>query len=416
VKLVLVRSGLFDQVVSSKAPVDLPWSDLQQASLDLSLEKWVRREGGVAYLELDVFAAALYLLSLREEQVNPARDANGRFLAQHSAAPDGFFELPVVNRLFEALAKLVCSVLGLPYTQPREQQTIALTHDVDLMRKYGGAGSVARGLGRMLTSPAAGLKEMKSALAVNTGGKRDPYDSFDDLFAIKERISAPSTFFMMTKSGGQHDCDYQLNDAGVRQMLLRARTFGDEIGVHPGWDSGTSAERLDAEAKAVAAANGQTVNGSRQHYLRFTAPQTWRHLGAAHLRYDASVGFPDRAGFKSGWSGAYHPFDLETMQSLPVLEVPLVCMDVTLAAYEKIPAELCLERLTNLLDASTDHIRGGTFVFLWHNSIADREMFPGYWDVFEYFFSIASGSARFVTLNQLCEEYNSESRIQNSEL
>jgi hypothetical protein len=416
IRLVLLRTPLLDQVLTSRTPVPLPWSDLQQAAHDRTLDKWVRRENGVAYLELDIFAAALYLLSLREEQLNPTRDPNGRFLASHSAAPDGFFEVPVINRLFEALAKLLCEVLSLPYSPPREQQTIALTHDIDLVRKHGGAGAIGRSLGRMITSPSAGLKQFRSALAVNTGGQRDPYDSFDDLFAIKERISAQSTFFMMTRSGGQHDCDYQLNDANIRQLLLRARTFGDEIGVHPGWDSCTSADRFTAEAKAVASANGQPVNGSRQHYLRFTAPQTWRHAATAGLRYDASVGFPDRCGFKAGWSGVYRPFDLERMQEAPILEIPLICMDVTLAAYEKIPAELCLERLTNLLDASTDHIRGGAFVFLWHNTIADREMFPGYWDTFEYFFSIASGSARFVTLNQLCDEYHSEFRIQNSEL
>ena len=150
-----------------------------------------------------------------------------------------------------------------------------------------------------------------------------------------------------------------------------------------------------------------TVTGSRQHYLRFSMPETWRHLASAGLRYDSTMGFADRAGFRMGWSGPLPVFDIGTQRELPLLEIPLTCMDVTLAVYEKIAPELALERLTNLLDAACE-ASGGAFVFLWHNTIADQVRYPGYWDTFEYFFSIASGSARFLTLNQLCDEYETQ--------
>jgi hypothetical protein len=388
-----------------ESPGRLDFAALLRAAQPGGLGKFVSRENGALTLRLDIIAAAFWCLTRAEERTDSRRDPHGRFLCAYSAAPPEFYDVPVVNRWFENLGTLLRQELGLAADPPRERQTIALTHDIDLMRKYAGAGSVVRGIGRMLKNPAAGLRDTKAAAAVNFSGQRDPYDSFDDLYAIKERISAHSTFFMMTGSGGQHDCDYRLEDANARNLLLRARTFGDEIGVHPGWDSGTRPEQIASEVREVERANGQPVLGSRQHYLRFEAPQTWRHLAAAGVKYDSSMGFPDRSGFRCGWSGVLRPYDVEQQKELDVLEIPLVCMDVTLAAYEKIPAELCLERLTNLLDASTDHVRGGAFVFLWHNSIADRDMFPGYWDTFEYFFSIASGSARFVTLASLCEEY-----------
>ncbi|MGI8908412.1 MAG: polysaccharide deacetylase family protein [Candidatus Sumerlaeaceae bacterium] len=394
---------------------------LLRAAAPGDLREFVTNEGRRELtLELDIIAAAFWCLTRAEERATADEsdahllsdrvDLHGRFPAEFSHAPLEFYEIPVVNRWFENLSALIRERLGLPVESPQEQQTIALTHDVDLLHKYRGLAGLGRSVGRVLKNPGAGLNDLKAATAVNFSGRRDPYDSFDDLYGIKERISAHSTFFMMTKSGGEHDCDYRLEDPAVRSLMLRARTFGDEIGVHPSWNSGTSAEMIAREVKAVEAANGQSVRGSRQHYLRFHAPHTWRHLAAAGVRYDSSLGFPDRAGFRCGWSGAFRPFDTDTMQELPILEIPLVCMDITLAAYEKIPAELCLERLTNLLDASCDHIRGGALVFLWHNSIADRDTFKGYWDTFEYFFSIASGSARFVTLNQLCDEYEQPGR------
>ena len=90
---------------------------------------------------------------------------------------------------------------------------------------------------------------------------------------------------------------------------------------------------------------------------------------------------------------------------LPIVEIPLVLMDVSLAVYEKIPSEKALEHLAALIEAS--NVRGGAFVFLWHNIMRDKVAFPGYWDTFEYFFFAAAGSARFVTLSQLCEEFDS---------
>ena len=171
-------------------------------------------------------------------------------------------------------------------------------------------------------------------------------------------------------------------------------------------DSPERPDMISREKSKLEQALGGAITGSRQHYLRFSVPQTWRHLGSAGLRYDSTLGYPDRAGFRLGWSGPLPLFDLESQKELPILEIPLICMDVTLAVYEKIAPELALERLTNLLDAACE-AHGGAFVFLWHNTIADRIRYPGFWDTFEYFFSIASGSARFVTLNQLCDEHES---------
>ena len=227
----------------------------------------------------------------------------------------------------------------------------------------------------------------------------DPYDSYDQLYMLKERVSAPSTFFFLGSQPGAPNGDYHVSDHECRSLFTRARTYGDEIAMHGSWDSGNHSGQMKAEKEAIESASSTTIQGARQHYLRFNTPDTWKHLATAGVRYDSTGGFPDRAGFKYGWSGCFQPFDLAAMTTLPILEIPLICMDVTIANYEKIPAELALERLTNLLDASCDNVPGGAFVFLWHNIIGDRVAYPGYWDTFEYFFSVASGSARFVTLS-----------------
>ncbi|MGB9693011.1 MAG: hypothetical protein ACPL7D_12685, partial [Candidatus Sumerlaeaceae bacterium] len=141
----------------------------------------------------------------------------------------------------------------------------------------------------------------------------------------------------------------------------------------------------------------------RQHYLRFSVPDTWYIQGQCGLRYDTSVGFADRAGFRCGWSGCLRPFDVEKRMELPIIELPLVAMDITLAVYEKLPAEKAIERFARLLDAS--ETRGGAFVLLWHNTLHDHRAFPGYWDTMEYFLFASAGTAEFVTAARLCEEF-----------
>jgi len=355
--------------------------------------------------QLDLLATCFWIVTRAEEYFPFAtRDVHGRFLAANSAVPLAAYDQPLVARALLLLAQ----DLGL--AQPKgaalgATQNVAITHDLDLLQKYQGGAGMRRMLGRMVREPGKASGELKRGLPVLLGSGRDPYDSFDALFTIKERISAPSTWFFMTESGGQ-DADYELSDARIRNVLIQARNYRDEFALHSSWNAEASPNGLATQRAKVARSTSAAAAGVRPHYLRFTVPQTWRLMAEAGFRYSSSLGFADRCGFRCGWSGPFRPFDLLTMQELPIIEIPLVCMDMTLSVYEKVSAELALERLTNLLDASCEGLPLGAFVFLWHNTIADRAEHPGYWDTFEYFFSIASGSSTFVTLSHLCDQFD----------
>ena len=363
------------------------------------------------HLKCDVFASAFYLLSGYHDWVTTKRDQHGRVLAADIDLPPETWDLPVVNHWLRQLNELLNVIMTgeVPDTPSRPsvpgQQTICLTHDVDLLRKYS-RSSLPRHFERALKGGTA-AQELKRARAVLGGRERDPYDSIEQFYTVKERVSAQSTFFFMGSAPSSRNGDYRVSDRAVKEIIIRAKTFGDEIGLHGSWESAERPELIQREKDAVEKAAGVPVQGNRQHYLRFQNPKTWQGVTKAGLRYDATGGFPDRCGFKYGWSGCFKPFDLEAMKPHEFYEIPLVCMDVTLAAYEKIPAELALERLTNLLDASCENVPGGAFTFLWHNTMGDKVAYPGYWDTFEYFFSVASGSARFITLSQLCDEADS---------
>ncbi|MBX7245978.1 MAG: polysaccharide deacetylase family protein [Candidatus Sumerlaeaceae bacterium] len=356
----------------------------------------------VAVLGFDLIASAFWFLTRYEEYVNSTPDQHGRFLCEHSLAPPELYDQPVVNRWFENLYSLILEGLKIPKPAFTRRQTVALTHDVDLMRKYRGLRGARRFMSDTLTMRSS-AEEVRHASMVLAGLRRDPYDSFDQLFQLKEKLGAQSTFFFMAGGKTGHDCDYSLADSDVRQLMSRVRSNRDEIALHPSYETLTSPALIRSEAETLRKEMVKPLRGSRQHYLRFAVPETWRALVDAGIRYDSSLGFADRAGFRCGWSGCFHPFDLEKREVLPIIEIPLVVMDVSLAVYEKVPAEQSLERLAHLLDAS--HTEGGAYVLLWHNIMNDRATFPGYWDTLEYFIFAAAGSARFITLNNLCDEF-----------
>lgn len=404
------RSPFFGPAFLKSPDAPPGFNQLAQAARGRAFSEVVIRESESLSLPLDVLAASFFLLSGYLDLTISQRDAHGRLLSSYTGLPETTWDLPLVNHWFRQLNELLAEVItpgAAPQPAPQAgfgaTQTICLTHDVDLLRKYR-TGALPRHLVRAAKAGNLGT-EWAASRAVLSGKTRDPYDSFDALYTVKERVSAPSTFFFMGCAPSPRNGDYRISDREAREHLVRAKTFGDEVALHGSWESADQGALLQKEKQAVETANHTPAAGLRQHYLRYQMPQTLQAAAQAGFRYDSTGGFPDRCGFKYGWSGPFQPFDLVEMKPLPIIEVPLICMDMTLSQYEKIPAELALERLTNLLDAATENVPGGAFVFLWHNTIADRSAYPGYWDTFEYFFSVASGSARFITLSQLCDEY-----------
>lgn len=409
----LIQRGTFFGPSFGKS-IDPPsdFATLAEVAGGKYLEPLIEREGEVARMSADLPASAFYMLSGYHDWISTKRDSHGRTLSTHVPLPPATWDTPIVNHWFRQLHDLLqCLQNNTPFeheTRPTVpgQQTICLTHDVDLIRKYR-LRNLPRQLVRASRAGGTVSGEWKRASDVFKAVRQDPYESFDQLYAVKNRISAPSTFFFMGSDPGPRNGDYDINSREIRNLFTQAKSNRDEIALHGSYESGDNPALLAKEKAALEKACGQPITGNRQHYLRFNTPGTWKTLNSLQMRYDSTGGFADRSGFKYGWSGCFYPFNLDTMKPLETIEIPLVSMDVTLAVYEKIPAELALERLTNLLDASCDNIPGGAFIFLWHNIMGDKATYPGYWDTFEYFFSIASGSARFITLSQLCDEFES---------
>jgi hypothetical protein len=120
------------------------------------------------------------------------------------------------------------------------------------MRKYRSPlTSVRRTLGAATRIGfAESLREFKEAVGVLTTGKRDPYDSFQELFSAKERMDIKGTWFFQTGGKTHYDCDYDIGHRDVRALIAEAKNWGDEIGIHPSYQT-HSVDTLRTEIDAL---------------------------------------------------------------------------------------------------------------------------------------------------------------------
>ncbi|MCX7019791.1 MAG: polysaccharide deacetylase family protein [Candidatus Sumerlaeota bacterium] len=408
--IVIERGNYFGTAFMKSPSPPEPHKTMMDASERGAFQAMIRRDGpNVCRMDFDLIASAFWFLARCEEYVSTQRDEHDRFQCAFSAAQPQAYDQPLVNRWFinfMALIEESGRVCGpAPLRPNREKIRVALTHDVDLLRKYRGFAGARRAVTTIRS--AGGLAKaarvsLRAGVALTTG-RGDPYDSFNDLFFLKENLRAKSVFFFMGGGATKYDGKYDIAGRGAQALIRRALGQGDEIGAHPSYDSYRSERMICDEAGKIGGAAGAAIRVSRQHYLRFAVPETWRALAGCGLRCDCSMAFADRAGFRCGWSGCFRPFDVSRREEIPIIEIPMVAMDVSLAVYEKLPAEQVHERLSRLLDAS--RAPGGAFVLLWHNTMADRLAHPGYWDALANFFESEHENMEFVTISELCDEF-----------
>src|SRR5688500_5168540 len=164
----------------------------------------------------------------------------------------------------------------------------------------------------------------------------------------------------------------------MKEFLSR----GHELGLHPSYNSFTDPKKIDPERRVVEKHSGTHLKVSRQHYLRFAIPETWRHLHNAYLKEDSTLGYAAEPGFRCGTSKPFPVFDIHQHKELPLLERPLLIMDVSLKMYKQFTIEESILYCQQIVDQVKKH--RGELVFLWHNSsLSELDGWNGWNEVLE---------------------------------
>lgn len=332
----------------------------------------------------DIFAAVFYLISRYEEYLPFEKDAYGRYPYTASLAyREDFLSEPLVNIWLEGFRKALQRKF--PSLLFRRQTfRCKITYDIDMAYSYKHKGFWRNGFGFMrslLKADIAGIRERWQVLA---GKRKDPFDCFEWLDALHLYCRLqPYYFFLVAGKRGKYDKNISTDVAAFRE-LIEYYSKNYKTGIHPSWQSGDEPRLLREEVEWMEVVTEEPVRRSRQHYIRMTLPDTYRHLIDAGIRQEYSMGYGSINGFRASVATSYLWYDLGREQSTDLWVYPFCFMDAN-ALYEQrqAPSQTYQELMGYY---SRVKRYNGLFVSIWHNTILGTgKEFEGWAAMFELF-------------------------------
>jgi len=332
----------------------------------------------------DIFAASFYLLSRYEEYLPHEKDEYGRYAYKNSLAwKEGFLDIPLVNYwLLEFKLALQHRYADLVFRYPAFK--FVPTYDIDLAYSYlfkGSLRNLVAGGKELLTGR---WRRLSERIAVLGGRRPDPYDAYEwlDSLHLYCRMK-PYYFFLVAAQRKGVDRNIPPSGPGLRE-LVAYHAAGYRLGIHPSWRSGDNDRLLREEIEWMEQVTDNSITRSRQHYIRFTLPHTYRRLLFYGIDQEFSMGYGSINGFRASVASSFYWYDLEREEETTMRIFPFCFMDAN-ARYEQnfTPSQAMTELMHYYY-----HIRkvNGLMVTIWHNNFLGTDpAFAGWREVYEVF-------------------------------
>ncbi len=334
---------------------------------------------------VDLFAGAFFMLIRWEEAVIKDKDSHGRFPAANAlVVKSGQILRPVVDE-YTALLRYWLITLGYPLKADTSEYKVVPTCDVDIPY-YWQSKPKWKIIAGGFRHPLHFLKDFKQSKAVKRGKQKDPYDQFDYMMTLAENANNRFEFNMIGGGRTRYEGYYDIGDERIKSLMEEMSNRVHRIGAHPSYASFKDASMMKDEIDAISKSSGLVISSSRQHYLRFEVPDTWRCLVEAGIKTDSTLGYAAEPGFRCGTSKPFPVFDIHERKELLLIERPLLIMDVSFKMYKKYSIEESIALSQKIIEQVKKH--NGELVFLWHNSsLSEIDGWKGWNKVLEFLMS-----------------------------
>jgi hypothetical protein len=156
------------------------------------------------------------------------------------------------------------------------------------------------------------------------------------------------------------------------------------VGLHPSWQTGDDEELFESELEWMEDVTGRAIIHSRQHYIRFTLPDTFRTLTNLGIQKEFSMGYGTINGFRASVCSSFYWYDLEKDDPTTLMLYPFCFMDANAYYEQKFTPQQAYTELMQYY--STVKKLNGMLVTVWHNSILGTDSaFAGWREMFELF-------------------------------
>lgn len=313
-------------------------------------------------LSFDIFSCIFYLLSRYEEYLPHEKDVHGRFPSSASLLARQEFEFaPIVETWLHFLKGAL---------KKQHPQLVFKEHRFEYLPTFD-IDNAYRFLGRnWLKHPPnvfdAGCRK------VLLGNWKDPFDVQESILPEIKTLSLQPIFFFLLNDDTQINSNVSPQSSHLHQLILSLSDY--EIGIHPSYFSSEN-NTIQKEKILLESIAERKILVSRQHFLKFSFPDTFRKLIAAGIQTDFSLSYPDVSGFRAGCSRPFYFFDLEKDAATGLLLQPSCWMDATFVYY---PSQKNNNPLANFLTIFNQLKKiNGKLVPIFHNDLLAAEMFRG---------------------------------------
>ena len=152
--------------------------------------------------------------------------------------------------------------------------------------------------------------------------------NYKEMLKIEEKYNVRTWNFMLADSYGigRYSSRYGIKWKTSGEIVESILESGNEIGLHGSYFAGDM-DSYKEEAENLGTVSGKKIISHRNHYLRFKPDKVWDQLDKAGIKYDFSVGYSDRMGFRSGISTSYFPYNPLNSSVSNVKAIPLIFME-----------------------------------------------------------------------------------------
>lgn len=339
--------------------------------------------------DFDIAAATFMLASEFQDLVSLERDEFDRLRAMDSLQDKlGILDFPVVNYYSMFLKKKLEEFFAVELEMKKygeADHALALTHDIDYTSSLN-LRMIKRNIfghailnNDSLTPNERAMKLLYPLFAI--AGYNLPRAGLKFLRKIETQKTLKSTFFIKTGATAKQDMNYNCRSRSFKRFIASLVDGGFEIGIHPSMKTYINGNHMRIEKERLEKLTGKQISSVRQHYLKFSAGKTtgiWENVG---MKYDSTLGFSRKAGFRNSAAFPFPLYNFEKDRISTVTELPLIIMDGTFADNRNIKPDETFDKMKKLID-ETKSAHGAASI-LFHNSLTDPIDFPGYKDIFE---------------------------------
>ena len=331
------------------------------------LTAFFKNERGAVHFPFDIFSATFYLLSRYEEYLPYSKDEYGRYDYQQSlSSTSGFLKIPLVNKWLEFFAGYIQSKFA-GFQIKKKAFHFFPTYDVDIAFEWRYKGFI-RNTGQLLTLlMRQDYKKITQAFKILDGKIKDPFDNFDYFDKLHEELNLhPAYFFLVSKNNTKYDKNISPSRNEMK-ALIQWLARKNDIGIHPSYYASQDEKILKEEKFLLEEIAGITIQKSRQHYLRFNLPGTYRQLADAGIKDEFSMGYGAINGFRASYTDSFYWYDIEREEKTNLRLHPFCYMDSNVIFREKLTPKESFEELMYFYNTCKNV--NGTFIIIMHNHL-----------------------------------------------